>query len=114
MEKLKIGSNTFDLVPMGISEDTIRKTRSFTVAENMEFEEIRAAVRIGLSQIDHIGNDGNVSNSYMDCISLKSILVNEEGTYTITLSTDANLREIKDLKSQIDAVNIALANVLGV
>jgi len=114
MEKLKIGNMEFDLVPMGITEDTQGRTRSFTVVENMEFEEIRVVVRIGLTQIDHIGNDGTVANSYMDCISLKSILVNEEGTYTITLSTDANLREMKDLKNQIDAVNIALAEVLGV
>ncbi len=114
MEKLKIGTQEFDLVPMGIYEDTQRKTRSFKVVENMEFEELRATVRIGLNQIDHIGNDDKIANSYMDCISLKSILITEEGTYTITLSTDANLREIRDLKSQIDAVNIALANVLGV
>jgi hypothetical protein len=101
MEKLKIGNNTFDLVPMGISEDTIRKTRSFTVSKSMDFEAMRTAVLSGMSRIDHIGNDGTVVNTYMDCIALKTILVNEEGTYTITLSTDASLTEIKALQAKL-------------
>lgn len=102
MEKLKIGSNTFDLVPMGISEDTIRKTRSFTVTKSLEFDPMKAAILAGLTQVDHIGNDGAVVNSYMDCVALKSITVNEDSTsYTITLSTDASLTEIKALQAKL-------------
>jgi hypothetical protein len=101
MEKLKIGSNTFDLVPMGISEDIHGKTRSFVVVKSLDFEPMRMAVLTGINQIDHVGNDGAVVNSYMDCIALKSITVNEEGTYTIVVSTDASLTEIKALQAKI-------------
>jgi len=101
MEKLKIGSIEFDLVPMGILEDTQGKTRSFIVTKSVDFEATRTAVLAGLTRIDHIGNDGAIANSYMDCIALKSILYNEEGTYSITLSTDASLTEIKALQAKL-------------
>jgi len=99
MEKLRIGQEEFELVPMGISSTD--KTRSFTVVKHMEFNEIRTVILDGLTQIDHIGNDGQVANSYMDCVALKAITATheeEQDTYTILLSTDASLQEIRALK----------------
>jgi hypothetical protein len=103
MEKLKIGQTEFELVPMGIGSTD--KTRSFTVVKNMEFNGFRAVILDGLTQIDHIGNDGEVANSYMDCVALKSITATneeEQNTYTILLSTDASLQEIRALKLKND------------
>jgi hypothetical protein len=112
MEKIKIGSTEFDLVPMGISEDAQSKTRSFKVVKIMEFDDMRTAILEGVTQIDHIGNDGNISNSYMDCVSLKRLAaeygteidVEPQNTYTIVLSTDASISEIRALQSQITAL----------
>jgi hypothetical protein len=112
MEKIKIGLQEFDLVPMGINEDTQRKTRSFKVVKSLEFEDMRTAILAGLTQIDHIGNDGNISNSYMDCAALKylgqgygtEIGGEPQDTYAIVLSTDASIGEIRALQSQITAL----------
>ena len=107
MEKLKIGNTEFDLVPMGISEDTQRKTRSFKVVKSMEFDPMFLIIREGLEKITHIGNDGQPAAVYSDCISLKRMAAEygteidgePQDTYLIELSTDASIGEIRALQS---------------
>lgn len=122
MEKLKIGAVEFDLKPMGISEDTIQKTRSFKVVKIMEFNDMRATMLEGMNQIDHIGNDGNIANSYMDCVALKYLgqgYLEEQDTYIIVLSTDANRaawealqRENTELRERVTLTEDALNELL--
>lgn len=107
MEKLKIGNTEFDLVPMGIKEDTQRKTRSFKVIKSMEFEPMLLVINQGLEKITHIGNDGQPAAIYSDCISLKRMAAEygveidgePQDTYLIELSTDASIGEIRALQS---------------
>ncbi len=112
MEKLKIGNTELDLVPMGIYEDTQRKTRSFKVIKSMEFDPMLLVINQGLEKITHIGNDGQPAAVYSDCISLKRMAV-EYGTeidgepldtYLIEISTDASIGEIRALQSKITAL----------
>ncbi|WP_033166885.1 hypothetical protein [Clostridium sp. KNHs205] len=108
MEKLIIGNTEFDLVPMGISEDAQRKTRSFKVVKSMEFDPMLLIIREGLEKkITHIGNDGQPAAVYSDCISLKRMAAEygteidgePQDTYLIELSTDASIGEMRALQS---------------
>lgn len=114
MEKLKIGSNTFDLIPMGISEDTIRKTRSFIFVSGLSYSEIIGIVSGTVTEVQHIGNDGNTIKAYADIVAFKGlgyyrdVIIGDGATadvYTVTYSVDAIEREINTLKTQLTASN---------
>lgn len=109
MEKLKIGNMELDLVPMGINEDTQRKTRSFKVAKSMGFDDMEACIQEGMTKIVHIGNDGQPAAYFTDCTSLKKLAAEygteidgePKDTYLIELSTDASLGAIRALQTEI-------------
>ena len=113
MEKLKIGSNAFDLVPMGIYEDTQRKTRSFKVKKSMEFAEMQSTLETGITEIIYIGNDGQPATVYTDCVVLNSIKAEFgteidgviQKTYIIEFSTDVNTFLLSELKSDFNKLD---------
>ncbi len=112
MEKLKIGNTEFDLVPMGISEDTQRKTRSFRFTSQLSNGVVYDIVSAITTEIQHIGNDGKVSNTYADIASFKGLLfekdvIVEDGViadvYTVTYSVDAVEKELGSIRTQLIA-----------
>ncbi len=114
MEKLKIGSTEFDLVPMGISEDTQRKTRSFKFTSQLSNGAVYDIVSVITTKIQHIGNDGTVSNTYADIASFKGLsfekdVIIEDGVirdvYTATYSVDAVEKELGSIRTQLTAAH---------
>ncbi len=111
MEKLKIGNTEFDLVPMGITEDSTRKTRSFKFISASSYNDVIYVVSGHISTIQHIGNDGNPLNTYGDIAKFKSLSFEKDvelsagvlaDVYKVTYSTDAVEKAINELNNQID------------
>ena len=97
MEKIRINGNTFDLIPMGISQS--EKKRSFTIIADSDIETAFANV----GKIEHLSEGGEVLATYLDGVAVKSISKDlESGTYTVTIGTDAIERELARLQKYTD------------
>jgi len=102
MEKIKIGKNEFDLVVNGVTER--EKTRSFAISSNATYADIETAFA-DVSSIQYLSDAGEILASYQDGVSVKTIKRDyESGTYTIDISTDAVVAEIKSLRDMITAL----------
>ncbi|HHV10419.1 MAG TPA: hypothetical protein GXX75_09110 [Clostridiales bacterium] len=101
MEKIKIGTNEFELVVNGITDRD--KSRSFTIASEAQYAEIEAAFA-DTSNIKVVSEGGEVLTAYLDGVGLKSIRRDyEAGTYTIEVSTDAMVVELKEIRALLAA-----------
>ena len=102
MEKIKIGTNIFDIPPMGIIENT--KRRSFVILSDLPYADIETAF-IDVSNIQYFSEAGEQLATYMDGISVKTITKDlEAGTYTIETGIDAVEAELKQLREQVAAL----------
>jgi hypothetical protein len=102
MEKIKININTFDLIPMGIDQSD--KSRTFTISSTLPPAEIESAFT-NVERIEYLSESDEILVTYLDGISLKFIQRNyEDDTYTITISTDAIERQIKELQAQVSSL----------
>ncbi len=113
MEKVKFGTTEFNLVPMGISVNDVKKTRSIRFISELDYPEIYTIVSNlnNMDTITIIGQDGNTQNTYADCIAFKGlgyekdVVIDDVTTadvYTVTYSIDAVEKAMKSLNSQID------------
>ena len=101
MEKIKIGTQEFELIVNGITER--EKSRTFTAASNAPYAEIEEAFA-DTSNVQVLSETGEVLTAYLDGVGLKSIKRDyEAGTYTIDVSTDAMVAELKAIKAMIAA-----------
>lgn len=112
MEKIKIGLQEFDLVPMGISEDTQRKTRSFKFTSMLSYADVITVVSGAVTSVLHIGTDGNTVKTYSDLVAFKGLGYDkdvsiEDGViadvYTVTYSVDSIEKDLNSLKTQLAA-----------
>ena len=97
MEKLKIGSKEFNIIPMGIDERD--KLRIFTI-EADSYTEVDQAFS-DVSKVTVILEDDS-EVVYLDCVKVTSIKDNKDGTYTVEVSTDAVERKITNLQEYTD------------
>lgn len=111
MEKIKIGLQEFDLVPMGITDDTQRKTRSYKFTSLLSYLDVITVVSGAVTSILHIGGDGNIIKTYSDIVAFKGLgfekdLSIEDGVttdvYTVTYSIDAVEKEIQRMNEKIN------------
>lgn len=99
MEKIKIGTNLFDIPPMGIIENS--KRRSFVILSDLPYADIETAFA-DVSHIEYCSESGELLVSYMDGISTKTIAKDlETGTYTVEIGIDAVEAELKQLRAQV-------------
>ncbi len=99
MEKIKIGTNEYELVVNGITDR--EKNREFTIKTDAPYEEVEAAFT-DVSNIQCLSSDGEVLAGFYDGVGLKSIKKDfEAGTYTIVVSTDAMTADLKAIKEML-------------
>lgn len=104
MEKIKIGDTLYDLVPMGLNQSD--KDRSFTISSELPFVDI-VQTFTDVTSIQHLSETDEILSSYLDGVSVKTITRDfENGTYTIVVSTDAVVAEIKSLRDMIIAMQL--------
>jgi hypothetical protein len=118
MEKIKIGSTEFDLVPMGISEDTQRKTRSFKFTSLLSYFDVITVVSGNVTSVLHIGSDGQTVKTYSDIVAFKGLGFDKdvsiedgvtEDVYTVTYSVDAVEKDLNSLKTQLATAQAQIA-----
>jgi hypothetical protein len=118
MEKIKIGSTEFDLIPMGISEDTQRKTRSFKFTSGLSYLDVITIVSGSVTSVLHIGSDGQTVKLYSDIVAFKGLGFDkdvsiEDGVtadvYTVTYSVDAVEKDLNSLKTQLATAQAQIA-----
>lgn len=111
MEKIKIGNTEFDLVPMGIGEDIVKKTRYFKFISNLDYAQVINLVSLNTDNIQHLDSEGNIINTYADIVAFKGLafekdVVIEDGVtsdvYTVTYGTDPIQKEINRLNNEVD------------
>lgn len=112
-EKIKLkNGQEFELIPMGISNDTAIKTRSFRFISPLGYAETLAIVSTesNFESIQIIGADGNPQATYADCVSFKGLAfekgvkINDTTTadvYTVTYSVDAVERMLSNINGQL-------------
>jgi hypothetical protein len=99
MEKIKIGTNEYELVVNGITDR--EKSREFTVKSEAPYADVEAAFA-DVSNIQCLAESGEVLAGYYDGVGLKTIKKDyEAGTYTIVVSTDAMTAELKAIKEAL-------------
>ncbi len=101
MEKIKIGTTEYELIVNGITER--EKSRTFTITSEAPYAEIEEAFA-DTSNIQVLSEIGEVLTAYMDGVGLKSIKRDyEAGTYTVDVSTDAMVAELKAIRAMLTA-----------
>lgn len=101
MEKIKIGTQEYELAVNGITER--EKSRTFTIASDAPYTEIEEAF-VDASNVQVLSESGEVLTAYLDGVGLKSIKRDYEvGTYTIDVSTDAMVAELKAIRAMLTA-----------
>ena len=96
---LKIGTSEFTLTLNGVTER--EKSRIFTIESEATYTEIESAFS-DVSSVQCCLESGTVIASYLDGISVKSIKRDyDSGIYTIEISTDAVITELRALKALI-------------
>ncbi len=102
-EKIKLSNGTeFDLAVMGIAAS--EKKLSFIFASELTYAEIEAIFLDpeNYSTIQYLSESGDVLVTYADCVSLKGMAKDiENGTYTVTLSTDAVEKLLNQISNQL-------------
>lgn len=113
MEKFKFGTNTFDVVPNGIENDTFNKRRKFYFKTELSYPEVEAILtkQDNLTGVQYIAENGDILATYSDCVSLKVLSKSlDTGTYTAEFSTDATEKEISELKAKVAELERAQAS----
>lgn len=103
MEKIKIGNEEFELVPMGI--DITDTSINLTIATDKNSLEVETAFS-DVSRLEHL-LDNETLAVYVDGVALKSVRNNMDGTYTVIVSTDkvSKLeRDVAELSARLDAM----------
>lgn len=100
MEKIKIGNETFDLIPMGI--DISEKSITLTIATDKNSLEVETAFS-DVGRIEHLSNEKTLA-IYTDGVSLKSVRNNMDGTYTVIIGTDKVEKELAELRAIVNAL----------
>ena len=109
MEKIKVNSQTFNLVPNGIS--SINKQRSFTITSSLTYTEIESAFS-DVSRIEYLSEIDEVLNTYLDGVSLKSLSKDiDSGTYMAVIGVDAIERYMNTITSAQTNSELALVEV---
>jgi len=116
MEKIRLrNGQEFELVPMGISDNSATKRRKFTFTSTLTYQEIENmfAVNDNISVIQHLDEVGEILTTYVDCTALKLISRNLElGAYTVELSVDAIEKELQRLKTEATITADALEVII--
>ena len=124
LEKVKFGTHEFDLVPMGISVDSVKKTRSIRFISNLSYPDIYSVVSEpnNFTVITTIGLDGIPQNTYADSVAFKGmgfdkdIKINDNITadvYTVTHSVDSIERAIATLQAKLDTSQVLSDNAVA-
>ena len=122
MEKVRFGSHEFDLVPMGISIESINKTRSIRFISDLSVPSVLDIVANpgNYEQISIIGQDGNPQNVYTDIATFKHIgytkdVEIDQGTtsdvYSVTYGVDAVEKELISLSNQLTAARSVIGSL---
>lgn len=124
MEKIILSNlQEFNLIPMGISEDTEKKRRSFKFTSVLTYEQIKTIFSdsANLTSIDHaLADDSKVS--YMDCVGIKGLsldfgvqidVLTVADVYTVTLSTSIVEKELEIAKQGIISSQLTLDSAVG-
>lgn len=116
-EKLRFADNTeFDLAPNGITKDTACKKKYLKFISNLNYAEVEAIVSnsSNFATIKVIGSDGEIQNTYVDCVSYKGLGIEKDvvisdtvtaDVYTVTYSVDAVEKKVNALETQITEAN---------
>ncbi len=101
MERIKIGNKEYELAVNGIAES--EKNRVFTIESDAPYAEIEEAFA-DTSNIQVLSETGEILTAYLDGVGLKSIKRDYEAdTYTIDISTDAMVAELKAIRAMLTA-----------
>jgi hypothetical protein len=112
MEKIRLSNGQeFDLRPLGINSNDIRKTRLFKFTSELPIGEIQAMFRNSenISSIDHLLSTGTLRGNFSDCVAYKSLSHDDSNVYTVELSTDSIEREVMELRMKVAKLEEAQA-----
>lgn len=123
-EKVKFRTTEFNLIPMGITEDTTKKTRLFKFISELSYSEVIAIVTNpnNYDTVTIIGQDGNPQTTYADCVSFKGMAYENEvligldtidDVYTVTYSVDAIARAVSTLQAKLDSSQVLSDNAVA-
>lgn len=75
MEKINFGAYQFNLIPMGVSEDISKKTRTIKFISELNQSEVYSIVADpnNFNLIIIVGEDGVSQITYSDCINIKGM-----------------------------------------
>lgn len=107
MEYIKFGDTAFEIVSMGIIENTYTKRRTFYFKTDLDYASVESILTNAdnLSSIKHVAENNIIRTTYSDCISLKVLSKNiETGIYVAEFSTDDTELKIKLLEAQVEAL----------
>jgi len=122
MEKIILNNKQeFEIIPMGISEDTAKKRRSFKFISILYYEEIKTIFSNSenLSSIDYVLADGT-RTTFADCVSYKGLGftpdyqiddITVSDIYSVTISTDILEQGMKILLKEIAEQKIVNSQV---
>jgi len=110
MEKILIGTQELNVIPMGINLNAQNKTTRFDIITELSYIDLENLLLTeeNLKVIKHLSGSSEVLATYTDCIALKSI-TKERGKYitddsvahdvfTIVLNTDATVTKVRALE----------------
>ena len=113
-EKIKLVNGVvFELLPIGVSENPVDKTRTFKFSSPLVYSEVEDALTslCNLQTTQRLSETDEVISTYNDIASLK-YLTKESGTnnYIAILSIDEVLRRLSDIDIKLTAALQALQN----
>jgi len=75
MEKIRLNNGQiFELIPIGIETDVLKKRRKFSFVSELGYAEIEATFSVdNITSIDYLSADNEVLKIYTDCNGLKMI-----------------------------------------
>jgi molybdopterin-guanine dinucleotide biosynthesis protein len=106
MEQFKLNDGTIlNIVPMGIGDNTIAKTRTVMFQTTLTYAEIETILlnSTNLSVTQHLSETGEVYNTYTDIAKLKNLGYDyNSNTYTAVFSTDEVEAKLQSITTQLD------------
>lgn len=103
-EKIRLkNGQEFELTPMGIRQT--EKSREITFGSALSTSQIEALLTDdNISRIEYLSEAGEVLNTYLDCVAVKTIQKDiENSTYTIELSINGLERSLKSIETEVQS-----------
>ena len=115
-EKIRLVNDTvFELLPIGVSENPVDKTRTFKFSSPLGYSEVENALTdiCNLQTIQRLSETDVVSCTYNDIATLK-YLTKESGTnnYIAILSIDEVVRRLSDIDIKLTATLKAVSCIV--